>query len=845
MHSYAPKAKPAPVPAAKPPAAPAAQSAGPVGTPAAFDFSAVPPHGRPVQAKLAVGESQDSLEREADRAAERVMQMPAPQDRRAIASGSSVRAPPHVQMSALPARSAAAKIAPNIATEVLDSPGQPLDTATRAFMEPRFGRNFSAIRVHTDSRAARSADALQAQAFAAGQHIVFGASRYRPESTAGRLLLAHELAHTIQQGAATPRIQRKPPDPGDKKKGKTENTKLKIKLLEKEKHGCALSGDLVLEIELDTMPEPEAGETAESQIELLKGHGPGFEKAGTLDPRKADGGLAAELSGTLASLDVAEVKSADGLSIAFGLDLLAATYAKGEFDLDLVAVKLTLAGEIDKNNIDSRLGKAIVRDPTLRLLIHRGLKVKVSLEGELGVTREFYEERLKTRLAKLLAAKAARLANRKLIQGAINKSAKSIEEALAQRKKIRSAIGKTQSELRGLKDNRSLSPEEMAKKLETLKDDLARHERDLEKLEKSLKAENEALRKARDALKLEKDAVKQAYKQSRRLERQLARFEKLSEKLAKKIARQRAALERLGARIIRRAAAWLEEKAGKYLAAKAVQYLAGLVAEIVLFAIPIIGELLLIWDAVMLLWDVVKVLWAVISSLLSGEDIKDGGDGGSEDAGKSGETGSETGPAGEGGSGDGAGDHAPQSGGTGKPSGGEKGGTPTDASAPKATLGDSTQTAKDPPSKTDAPKSVPADTLKAPPVTPVTPPDTVKKDTLPEEKPTVKNETGHVQPYTDPQDPVQTAFLGYKGTQIDASAQLTPGATYRFTLKFAFRDQGVLTNASSDVPRAFTFVAIKDGQAKFKVAEPFVVQTSEHKTYFPAGHVVQIPLGHK
>jgi Domain of unknown function (DUF4157) len=88
--------------------------------------------------------------------------------------------------------------APPIVHEVLRSPGQPLDPATRAFMEPRFGHDFSHVRVHTDAKAAASARAVNAQAYTVQHHIAFGAGLYAPASGAGRRLLAHELVHTIQ-----------------------------------------------------------------------------------------------------------------------------------------------------------------------------------------------------------------------------------------------------------------------------------------------------------------------------------------------------------------------------------------------------------------------------------------------------------------------------------------------------------------------------------------------------------------------------------------------------------------------------------------------------------------------
>jgi hypothetical protein len=88
---------------------------------------------------------------------------------------------------------------PPIVHEVLRSSGQPLDPNTRAFMEPRFGHHFSRVRVHTDGIAAESARAVNALAYTVGRDIVFAAEQYAPQTTKGRRLLAHELAHVAQQ----------------------------------------------------------------------------------------------------------------------------------------------------------------------------------------------------------------------------------------------------------------------------------------------------------------------------------------------------------------------------------------------------------------------------------------------------------------------------------------------------------------------------------------------------------------------------------------------------------------------------------------------------------------------
>ncbi len=83
--------------------------------------------------------------------------------------------------------------------DTLKQPGQPLNDDTQKFMESRFGHDFSGVRVHTDGRATESARAVNALAYTVGRNVVFGAGQYSPGTIAGKRLLAHELAHTIQQ----------------------------------------------------------------------------------------------------------------------------------------------------------------------------------------------------------------------------------------------------------------------------------------------------------------------------------------------------------------------------------------------------------------------------------------------------------------------------------------------------------------------------------------------------------------------------------------------------------------------------------------------------------------------
>jgi hypothetical protein len=168
-----------------------------------------------MQAKLAIGSVDDPLEHEADRVADQVMRMPDPAlsiasasvqlSRKCAACEEEEKAK---KLKTKPAGSAepAAGAAPPIVDEALRAPGQPLDQATRAFFEPRFRYDLSQVRVHTDEKAAASARAVGALAYTVGPHIAFAANRFAPSSDRGRHLIAHELAHVVQQsqGASVP-----------------------------------------------------------------------------------------------------------------------------------------------------------------------------------------------------------------------------------------------------------------------------------------------------------------------------------------------------------------------------------------------------------------------------------------------------------------------------------------------------------------------------------------------------------------------------------------------------------------------------------------------------------------
>ncbi|HEV7588180.1 MAG TPA: DUF4157 domain-containing protein [Longimicrobium sp.] len=160
-----------------------------------------------MQPTLEVGRPDDPLEAAADRAAEQVMRasVPAPTE-----PGASEVARERLQASAV--GTAVPKVTPRGQAGIyaLHGGGRALPAGEQRFFGARFGHDFGYVRVHADGRAAGLASEVGARAFTVGRHVVFGAGEYRPETAAGRRLLAHELAHTIQQGHAPRRAHRSP-----------------------------------------------------------------------------------------------------------------------------------------------------------------------------------------------------------------------------------------------------------------------------------------------------------------------------------------------------------------------------------------------------------------------------------------------------------------------------------------------------------------------------------------------------------------------------------------------------------------------------------------------------------
>ena len=165
-----------------------------------------------LQTKLAVNQPGNRFEQEADRMADFVVRG---RPRAAAVRNHSLDSPQPEESKA-----------PPIVHEVLENSGQPLDSSTRSFMERRFGHDFGNVRVHLDARAAASARSVSALAYTIGSDIVFRDGAFATDDSSGRRLLAHELAHVVQQsdvGAARGQpLQRQPDDPSTKE---TQTTK--------------------------------------------------------------------------------------------------------------------------------------------------------------------------------------------------------------------------------------------------------------------------------------------------------------------------------------------------------------------------------------------------------------------------------------------------------------------------------------------------------------------------------------------------------------------------------------------------------------------------------------------
>lgn len=176
-----------------------------------------------LQAKLTISAPGDRYEREADRVAEQVMRMPEPavqlEASCPFAKGSSCKEKEEIlQTKEMGGKTTQNSPAVESRINSLRGGGQPLPESVSAFFEPRFGHDFSQVRVHTDVKAAESTRAVNALAYTVGNDIVFAHGQYAPKAAKSKRLLAHELTHVVQQTdsfqEALPSVKNKIPQSG-------------------------------------------------------------------------------------------------------------------------------------------------------------------------------------------------------------------------------------------------------------------------------------------------------------------------------------------------------------------------------------------------------------------------------------------------------------------------------------------------------------------------------------------------------------------------------------------------------------------------------------------------------
>ena len=181
------------------------------------------------QPKLSVNKLDDIYEKEADAMADKVMRMPISNNEDSFFKPSVISS---VQRKCTHCEEEEIQRKDNIDDNLtsgnnfesyignLNSGGNTISKKTKDFFEPRFGYDFSDVKIHNNTSAARSAQSINALAYTTGNNIVFNENQYSPETDSGKRLLAHELTHVIQQNpnvkSNNPNtIQRKPGDKHD------------------------------------------------------------------------------------------------------------------------------------------------------------------------------------------------------------------------------------------------------------------------------------------------------------------------------------------------------------------------------------------------------------------------------------------------------------------------------------------------------------------------------------------------------------------------------------------------------------------------------------------------------
>jgi Domain of unknown function (DUF4157) len=361
-----------------------------------------------LQPKLKVTSSNDMYEREADRITDKVISSSAKSNSSlacdqssstttalSLQSRKTPSTPMAISRKSGGSSSAGANISSSSASTISDvlssSLGTPLKDSMKQKMEKEFGYDFSMVRIHDDSRAAKSAQSVNALAYTVGNHVVFDEGQYHPETSEGKRLLTHELTHVIQQSeqpvgsvqdnlhpisartSSDAMVQRQGSDsdienPGNAyeikvdRKGERASFSLRFAVSKSKTSPLTAKGDIA---DKNSAEGNVKGQVLESKVSLNKSRG---EKWGFA------------LSMAVAKGDLTAFEICPGITIKADLKAFDAKLEKGQIDVNVFKVGVAIEGTINKDNAHYVLGKGPLRE-----VLSEDLSIKVSGKIEVNV----------------------------------------------------------------------------------------------------------------------------------------------------------------------------------------------------------------------------------------------------------------------------------------------------------------------------------------------------------------------------------------------------------------------------------------------------------------------------
>lgn len=713
--------------------------------------------------------------------------------------------------------------------------GKPLDGFTKTEMESKLGVDLNAVRVHTDHYANEMSASIDARAFTYGRDIYFNSGEFHPASGQGKELLAHELVHTAQQsyGDVQPKLQRQEqvgvqPKARGHEKGYAPEIKFTYSLeMTKDKLGIAiLASKMDFSVDL-TQQFFKDNQADQDRLKALSGKITFTQTAG----HKTLAGLSAKA----AEYKAGEWSIGNDITIKIAVTLFEVEVKK-ETSVGVLQFEFEGRGKINSNTIlESILAPLALSNTEIASMVQNGMeidvsfKVKCSFDGEaihrIQRARELYSQKKVKADTQRAHVERQQRYRRIADETRIRKKA-----ARAEREILDAAIRREEGELKRIQGDRSLTPEQANEKIDALKKEISEKRRNAHEVKEVWKREKNALKEAHRAANAEMKAAKRAGKALTEVEKQIeefdkryGRFERVTERLERglrkhiqRIERRLEKLDRLGRNVAENSAKWIEKKAVRWIGVKLAIKAGQLVAKFILRAIPVIGTILLIWDAVALLWDLGSVLW----DWLTGEERTGEGEREEGEDGKQGE--SDVVEASDTGTVEGEPGRAAHE----LPGGGDtKAPEIEDTTTPELDTKDTTRLGvgtKDTTVTLEKDVETPTDTTTAMIVKPV------------------PMEPGTVLPWELPSKNAKALPLRHGAAGLD-TGKLVQGENYTFRLTLCYKDaEGKEKIVEADADQAFKFVYRKNGVSIFAVVESFVIQTSDRKVYYEHGQRVWI-----